>query len=184
MLNKVASNHSHHSLGSFPRNLGRGDVLRDLCDWQNNFASHATHLSGEKRSSADLHPPPKKQIWYKRRLKGKFDGGGGWSIFAGRFGRGGGVGGPKSAVTPVRIMRPTTLDSKISSISTTSRPLWSYGYTLWKVVYRNIRYMCINLVANIIWGPGHTIRSSFPLDFSSLHHTHRRVFTVFYVTAM
>ena len=84
---------------------------------------------------------------------------------------GGGVGGPKSAVTPVRIMRPTTLNSKISSISMTSRPLWSYGYTLWKVVYRNIRYMCINLVANITWGPGHAIRSSFPLDFSSLHHT-------------
>ena len=84
---------------------------------------------------------------------------------------GGGVGGPKSAVTPVRIMRPTTLNSKISSISTTSRPLWSYGYTLWKAVYKNIRYMCINLVANITWGPGHAIRSSFPLDFSSLHHT-------------
>ena len=97
---------------------------------------------------------------------------------------GGGVGGSKSAVTPVGSMRPTTLNSKISSISTTSRPLWSYGYTLWKEVYRNIRYMCINLVANITWGPGHAIRSSFPLDFSSLHHTRRRVFTVFYVTAM
>ena len=99
------------------------------------------------------------------------------SKFAGGFGRGG-VGGSKSAVTPVGSMRPTTLNSKISSISTTSRPLWSYGYTLWKVVYRNIRYMCINLVANITWGPGHAIRSSFPLDFSSLHHTCRRVFTV------
>ena len=42
---------------------------------------------------------------------------------------GGGVGGPKSAVTPVRSTRPTTLNSKISSISTTSRPLWSYSYT-------------------------------------------------------
>ena len=96
----------------------------------------------------------------------------------------GGVGGPKSAVTPVRSTRPTTSNSKISSISTTSRPLWSYSYTPWKVVYRNIRYMCINLVANITWGPGHAIRSSFPIDFSSLHHTCRRVFTVFYVTAM
>ena len=67
--------------------------------------------------------------------KGKFDEGGVVvSIFAGRFGRGGpysltdldgggGVGGPKSAVTPVRSTRPTTLNSKISSISTTSRPL-------------------------------------------------------------
>ena len=140
---------------------------------------------GEKRPSADLYPPKNsinQQIWYKRRLKGKFDGGGvhiRWQIWTG-----GGVGGPKSAVTPVRIMRPTSLNSKISSISTTSRPLWSYGYTLWRVVYRNIRYMCINLVANITWGPGHAIRSSFPLDFSSLHHTRRRVFTVFYVTAM
>ena len=125
---------------------------------------------GEKRSSADLYPPPQK--WYQLKnmiqtpLRGKFDGEGGGFIFAGRFGRGG-VGRPKSAVTPVRILRPTTLNSKISSISTTSRPLQSYGYTLWKVVYRNIRYMCINLVANITWGPGHAIRSSFPLDFSS-----------------
>ena len=107
-----------------------------------------------------IQTPPKRKVWW----------GGGGSIFASRFGRGG-IGGPKSAVTPVRIMRPTTLNSKISSISTTSRPLWSYGYTLWRVVYRNIRYMCINLVANITWGPGHAIRSSFPLDFSSLHHT-------------
>ena len=155
-----------------------------------SFASHSTHLSeGKMILRGFIFPPPQKnsinyQIWCKRCLKGKFDGGGGVSIFASGFGRGGGVGGPKSTVTPVRSMRPTTLNSKISSISTTSRPLWSYGYTLWKVVYRNIRYMCINLVANITWGPGHAIRSSFPLDFSSLHHTCRRVFTVFYVTAM
>ena len=141
----------------------------------------------EKNDPPRIYTPPKNsinyQIWYKRRLKGKFDWGGGVSMFASGFGRGG-VGGSKSAVTPVGSMRPTTLNSKISSISTTSRPLWSYGYTLWKEVYRNIRYMCINLVANITWGPGHAIRSSFPLDFSSLHHTRRRVFTVFYVTAM
>ena len=136
-----------------------------------------------KNDPPRIYTPPKKTNMIQTPLKRKVWWGG-WSIFAGRFGRGGGVGGPKSAVTPVRIMRPTTLDSKISSISTTSRPLWSYGYTLWKVVYRNIRYMCINLVTNIIWGAGHTIRSSFPLDFSSLHHTCRRVFTVFYVTAM
>ena len=44
--------------------------------------------------------------------------------------------------------------------------------------------MCILRVANIIWRSGHAIRSSFPLDFSSLHYSCRRVFTVFYVTAM
>ena len=104
-------------------------------------------------------PPPKKTNMIQTPLKRKVWWGGGPYSLADLDG-GGGVGGPKSAVTPERIMRPTTLDSKISSISTTSRPLWSYGYTLWKVVYRNIRYMCINLVANIIWGPGHTIRSS------------------------
>ena len=143
---------------------------------------------GEKMILRGFHPPPKNIIITKYNTnaaqKESLMGGGGgvhirWQIWAG-----GGVGGPKSAVTPVRITRPTSLNSKISSISTTSRPLWSYGYTLWKVVYRNIRYMCINLVANITWGPGHAIRSSFPLDFSSLHHTCRRVFTVFYVTAM
>ena len=95
MLNKVASDHSHHSLGSFPRDLGRGDVLRDLCDWQNNFASHATHLSGGKTILRGFIPPPPKKKWYKLKnmiqtpLKGKFDGEGGF-IFAGRFGRGGG----------------------------------------------------------------------------------------------
>ena len=140
----------------------------------------------EKMILRGFIPPPKNsinyQIWYKRRLKGKFDGGGGCPCSLADLD--GGVGGSKSAVTPVGSMRPTTLNSKISSISTTSRPLWSYGYTLWKAVYKNIRYMCINLEANITWGPGHAIRSSFPLDFSSLHHTRRRVFTVFYVTAM
>ena len=30
------------------RILGEGDVLRDLCDWQNNFGSHAIYLSREK----------------------------------------------------------------------------------------------------------------------------------------
>ena len=43
--------------------------------------------------------------------------------------------------------------------------------------------MCILRVANIIWRSGHAIRSSFPLDFSSLHYSCRRVSTVFYVTA-
>ena len=50
-------------------------------------------------------------------------------------------------------------------------------------MYRNTRYMCIIRVANIIWRSGHAIRSFFPLDFSSLHYSCRRVFTVFYVTA-
>ena len=182
MLNEVASDHSLHSLGSFPRNLGRGDVLRDLCDWQ--FRKSLDPLVGGKNDPPRIYTPPKNSINYQIWcLKGKFDGGGGCPYSLADL-DGGGVGGPKSAVTPVRSMRPTTLNSKISSISTTSRPLWSYGYTLWKAVYRNIRYTCINLEANITWGPGHAIRSSFPLDFSSLHHTRRRVFTVFYVTAM
>ena len=148
MLNKVAGDHSHHSLGSFPRNLGRGDVLRDLFDWQNNFASHATHLSGGKMILRGFHPP-KNIIITKYNTnaaqKESLMGGGGWCPYslADLDGGGvhihwriwtGGVGGPKSAVTPVRSTRPTTLNSKISSISTTSRPLWSYGYTLWKVV--------------------------------------------------
>ena len=30
------------------RILGEGDVLRDLCDWKNNFGSHAIYLSREK----------------------------------------------------------------------------------------------------------------------------------------
>ena len=83
-------------------------------------------------------------------------------------------------------MRLTTLKSKISLMSTIeTRPFWPYSYILWKVVYRNIRYMCIILVANIIWRSGHVIPSSFLLDFSFLHHSYRRVFiTVFYVTAM
>ena len=65
-----------------------------------------------------------------------------------------------------------------------TRPFWPYSYILWKAVYRNIRHLCINLVANIIWGPGNPICSSFLLDFSFLHHDCRRVFTVFYVIAM
>ena len=142
MLNKVAGDHSHHSLGSFPRNLGRGDVLRDLFDWQNNFASHATHLSGGKMILRGFHPP-KKIIITKYNTnaaqKESLMGGGKWCPYslADLDGGGpysladldGGVGGPKSAVTPVRSTRPTTLNSKISSISTTSRPLWSYSYT-------------------------------------------------------
>ena len=43
--------------------------------------------------------------------------------------------------------------------------------------------MCIILVGNIIWDSSHATSSSFPLDFSFLHHNCRRVFTVFYVTA-
>ena len=35
-------------------------------------------------------------------------------------------------------------------------------------MYRNTGYMCVILVANIIWRSGHAIRSSFPLNFSSL----------------
>ena len=77
-----------------------------------------------------------------------------------------------------------TMKSKISSMTTIeTHPFWPYSYILWKVVYRNTRYMCIIRVANIIWRSGHAIRSSFPLDFSSLHYSCRRVFTVFYVTA-
>ena len=34
-------------------------------------------------------------------------------------------------------------------------------------MYRNARYMCIILVANITWRSGHAIRSSFLLDFSA-----------------
>ena len=45
-------------------------------------------------------------------------------------------------------------------------------------MYRNTRYMCIILVANIIWRSGNAIRSSYLLDFSFLHHSCRRVFTV------
>ena len=64
-----------------------------------------------------------------------------------------------------------------------TRPFWPYSYILWKVVYRNTRYMRIVLVANIIWCSGRAVRSPFLLDFSFLHHSCRRVFTVFYVTA-
>ena len=49
-------------------------------------------------------------------------------------------------------------------------------------MYKNTRCKCVILVANIIWSSGHAIRS-FPLDFSFLRHSCRRVFTVF-VTAM
>ena len=51
-------------------------------------------------------------------------------------------------------------------------------------MYRNTLYMCIILVANIIWHSGHAIRSSYLLDFSLLHHSCWPVFTVFYVTTM
>ena len=44
--------------------------------------------------------------------------------------------------------------------------------------------MCIIPVANIIWRSGQAIISFFPLDFSSVHHSCRRFFTVLYVTAM
>ena len=92
MLNKVAGDHSHHSLGSFPRNLGRGDVLRDLFDWQNNFASHATHLSGGKMILRGFHPPKNiiitKYNTNAAQKESLMGGGGVVSIFAGRFGRG------------------------------------------------------------------------------------------------
>ena len=65
-----------------------------------------------------------------------------------------------------------------------TRPFWPYSYILWKVVYRNTHCMCIVLVANIIWRSGRAVRSPFLLDFSFLHHSCRRVFTVFYVTAL
>ena len=85
----------------------------------------------------------------------------------------------------LRSRRSTTLKSKIASIlMVKTRPFWLYSYILWKAVYRNIRHLCINLVANIIWGTGHPICSSFLLDFSFLHHDCQRVFTVFYVIAM
>ena len=54
-------------------------------------------------------------------------------------------------------------------------PFWLYSYILWKGLYRNVRYICIILRANIIWRSGHAIRSSFLLDFSFLHHICRRV---------
>ena len=65
-----------------------------------------------------------------------------------------------------------------------TRQFWQYSYILWKVVYRNTHHMCIVLVANVIWCSGRAVRSPFLLDFSFLHHSCRRVFTVFYVTAM
>ena len=72
----------------------------------------------------------------------------------------------KQSSKPIRSIRPTTLRSKISSMSTIeTRPFWPYSYILWKEVYRNIWYMCITLVANIIWRSSHAIRSSFLLDF-------------------
>ena len=53
-----------------------------------------------------------------------------------------------------------TLKSKISSMTTIeTRPFWPYSYILWKVMYRNTRYMCTILVANIIWRSGNAIRS-------------------------
>ena len=62
-----------------------------------------------------------------------------------------------------------TLKSKISSMTMAkTRPFWPYSYILWRVLHRNTRYMSIILVAHIIWRSGHAIRSSFPLDFSSL----------------
>ena len=51
-------------------------------------------------------------------------------------------------------------------------------------MYRNARYMCIILVANIIWRSGHAIRSSFLLDIYFLRYSCRRVLTVFYGTAV
>ena len=65
-----------------------------------------------------------------------------------------------------------------------TRPFWPYSYILWKVLYRNTHCMCIVIVANIIWCSSRAVRSPFLLDFSFLHHSCRRVFTVFYVTAV
>ena len=48
----------------------------------------------------------------------------------------------------------------------------------------NTWYMCIILVANIIWRSSHTIHSPFPLDFSSILYSCLRILTVFYVTAV
>ena len=85
---------------------------------------------------------------------------------------------------PVRSIRQTTLKSKISSMSTIeTRPFWLYSYIFWKAVFRNNRYMCIILVANIIWCSGHAIRF-LPLKFLFsppwlLTYLHR-----FYVTAV
>ena len=77
---------------------------------------------------------------------------------------------------PVRGIGPTTLNSKISSTSTIeTRPFWPYSYILWKVVYKNVRYMCIILVANIIWRSGHALR---PSTFVFLHHYCRSCFDV------
>ena len=63
----------------------------------------------------------------------------------------------------------------MSTIET--RPFWPYSYILWKVVHRSTWCMYITHDANIIWRSGHTIRSSFLLDFFFLHQSCRRVFT-------
>ena len=52
------------------------------------------------------------------------------------------------------------------------------SYILWKGLYRNIRYICIILEANIIWRFGYPIRLSFLLDFYFLRYTCRRVLMV------
>ena len=63
-------------------------------------------------------------------------------------------------------------------------PFWPYSYIFWRVVYRNTRHMSTILVTNIIKRSDHAMRSSFLLYFSFLHHSCRRVFSVFYVTAI
>ena len=81
---------------------------------------------------------------------------------------------------PRRSKRLTTLKSKISSMSTIeTRLFWPYSNIPLKVVNRNTRCMCIIIVHNIIWRPGHAIRSSSLLDFTFLHHSCRRVFILF-----
>ena len=81
---------------------------------------------------------------------------------------------------PGRSKRPTTLKSKISSMSTIeTRLFWPYSYISWRIVNRNTRCMCIIIVHNIIWYSGHVIRSSSLLDFTFLHHSCLRVFTIF-----
>ena len=57
--------------------------------------------------------------------------------------------------------------------------IWPYNFILRKLVYRSTRYMCIILVPNIIWRSGQAIRSSSPLDFSSLHFSFRGVCSQF-----
>ena len=77
------------------------------------------------------------------------------------------------------------------------RPVWAhlkrvkYIWTIRNLPFfacdvsaENTWYMCIILVANIVWRFDHAVRLSYLLNFSFLHHSYWRVFTVFYVTTM